>query len=273
MRDAITDADLNVFSRACEHLYAPGLLDATYAAHAVAFLRELVAAEVYCVGDLNRKTGELKVDFSEQGPQFAAALEGFGRTMQAYPLFNWDPTVNDGRPFFRRDFYTQREFESLDVYSESFSLPGWTNHAAVHVPTQDEHVIFIGLERGKGADYSERDRQLLTLAQAHLSNARALARSIGAVRGEVPPDPALFVRKGFSRREAEVLSWLTEGKSNVEIAVLLRIEPGTVKYHLRSIYNRIGTDNRLAATLAALDWVRQDAADRGRFDTHRVRVP
>lgn len=231
-------------------------MPSTYARQAVNFLRELVSADVYCVGDLNSQTGELQVDFSEPDGQFGAALEGFGRTMAPYPLFNWDPTVNGGKPFFRRDFFSARQFRQLDVYAESFSLHGWENHAAVHVPTGDEHTLFIGLERGKGTDYTERDRLILTLAQAQLANARALALSMAGVRDSLPTHPAIFVEKGFSRREAEVLTWLTEGKTNPEIAALLKIEVATVKYHLRSIYNRLGTDNRLAATLYALDVVK-----------------
>jgi DNA-binding CsgD family transcriptional regulator len=224
------------------------------------------------VGDLDRKTGELKVDFSEPGEQFSAALEGFGRTMAPYPLFNWDPTVNDGKPFFRRDFFTARQFRRLDIYAESFSLSGWENHAAVHVPTIDEHTLFIGLERGKGADYTERDRLILTLAQAQLANARILAHSLVNLRESLPPDPAIYTRHGFSRREADVLAWLTEGKSNAEIALLLKIELATVKYHLRSIYNRLGTDNRLAATLFALDIARHNGTASTAPATYRVRM-
>lgn len=271
----ISTRDLETFSLACERLYAPGLRADNYAGYAVAFLRELVSAEVYCVGDLDRASGDLTVDFSEPGPQFREALGGFSRTMHQYPLFNWDPTVNNGKPFLRRDFFTERQFRDLDIYSESFSLVGWLNHAAVHVPTQDEHVVFIGLERGKGPDYSERDRLILTLAQKHLSNARALSLSISSARGLTPPAPAIFVKRGFSRREAEVLSWLTEGKGNGEIAMLLNISLPTVRFHLRAIYDRLGTNNRLAVNLFALDLTRSASADRGAVGakTYTVKTP
>jgi DNA-binding CsgD family transcriptional regulator len=171
--------------------------------------------------------------------------------------------VNDGRPFFRSDFFSLREFRDLDVFAESFSLLGWTDHAAVHVPTDDAHVIFIGLERSGTVTYTERDRLMLELAQAQLANARRLACARDATRGAhsgrsaQPPDLAVFQRAGFSRREAETLLWLTEGKSNAEIARLMSISVAAVKYHLTSIFNKTGMGNRLAVTLHALDLIKR----------------
>lgn len=265
-------ADLDAFSRATLKLYDPALDDGNYAAHAVEFLRVLVPADMYCVGDLDAKAGTLGVDFSEQDTPPAGLMEGFGRTMARYPLFNWDPTVNGGKPFFRRDFFSAREFRQLDVYRESFALVGWNNHCAVHVPTNDHHVMFIGLERSGTVDYTERDRVLLGLAQAHLANARQLAQVRTSARDEKPLDPAEFARVGFSPRESEVLVWLTEGKTNAEMATLLGVSVQTVKFHLTSIFNKMGTGNRLAATLHALDLARKlRRSGARRVETVRVR--
>jgi DNA-binding CsgD family transcriptional regulator len=52
-------------------------------------------------------------------------------------------------------------------------------------------------------------------------------------------------------REAEVLSWLTEGKSNADIGAILAIAPGTVKQHVQSILAKLGVENRTAATVVA----------------------
>jgi len=123
----------------------------------------------------------------------------------------------------------------------------------IYVPTDDNHVVFIGLERSGTVDYTERDRVLLGLAQAHLANARKLAHARTAARGELPPDPKDFERAGFSPRESEVLVWLTEGKTNGEMAKLLGVTLATIKFHLTAIFNKIGVGNRLAATLYALD--------------------
>ena len=56
---------------------------------------------------------------------------------------------------------------------------------------------------------------------------------------------------GLTPREAEVLSWLAQGKSNPEIAVILAMSEGTVKKHLEHVFEKLGVDNRNAAALVA----------------------
>lgn len=253
----VTQCDLEIFSRACLRLYDPALDTGSYAQHAVAFLREIVSSDMVCVAAMDKKVGTLGVHFSDWDPTLPALLAGFGRTMGKYDLFNWDPKVNDGKPFFRGDFFSERQFRDLDVYCESFGLMKWGNHCAVHVPSSDGNVVFIGLERSGTVDYTERDRTMLELAQTHLSNARKLAAARVAVRGERPLDPRDFERAGFSPRTAEVLMWLTEGKSNAEIAKLMGVTLQTVKFHLTTIFNKVGVSNRLAATLYALELARR----------------
>ena len=58
---------------------------------------------------------------------------------------------------------------------------------------------------------------------------------------------------GLSPRETEVLRWMTQGKSNPEIAEILAIGVGTVKTHLERIYDKLGVDHRYAAMSRALE--------------------
>jgi DNA-binding CsgD family transcriptional regulator len=57
---------------------------------------------------------------------------------------------------------------------------------------------------------------------------------------------------GLSRREAEVLRWLTEGKRDGEIAVILGISARTVQHHLQRIYAKLNVETRTAAVAVAL---------------------
>lgn len=185
-------------------------------------------------------------------------------------MTNFDPGVNDGVPFFSTDFLSVRQFRDLDIYSECFRLLGMAHHGAVHVPTGDGHRLWFGLERAGRTAFSERDRLMLTLAQPHLANALQLARSRQALRTERSPDPAAFGRAGFTSREAEVAHWLTEGKSNVEIAQILRLHVQTVKSHVTRLFNRTGCGNRLALTLHLLEVARRPPAENPPL--HRVPV-
>jgi DNA-binding CsgD family transcriptional regulator len=57
---------------------------------------------------------------------------------------------------------------------------------------------------------------------------------------------------GLSQREVEVLRLVAAGKSNREIAEELVLSEKTVENHLTNSYNKIGVDNRAAATAFAI---------------------
>jgi DNA-binding NarL/FixJ family response regulator len=65
---------------------------------------------------------------------------------------------------------------------------------------------------------------------------------------------------GLSPREAEILLWVAQGKSNFEIGLILQISAATVKKHLVHIYEKIGVESRNAATLRALEMLSSASA-------------
>ncbi len=56
---------------------------------------------------------------------------------------------------------------------------------------------------------------------------------------------------GLTLREGEVLSWLSKGKTNRDIAQILGLSPRTVDKHLEQIYAKLGVENRTAAAAIA----------------------
>jgi DNA-binding NarL/FixJ family response regulator len=58
---------------------------------------------------------------------------------------------------------------------------------------------------------------------------------------------------GLTPREAEILFWVAQGKTNCEIGTILQISSATAKKHLENIYAKLGTENRTTATLLALE--------------------
>jgi DNA-binding NarL/FixJ family response regulator len=90
---------------------------------------------------------------------------------------------------------------------------------------------------------------LLSTVRARLD--RELARPAGFT-----PDfssGAPLEAMGLTPREAEVLLWVAQGKSNPEISTILGAAENTVKVHLGRIFEKLGADNRHAAALIALE--------------------
>ena len=62
----------------------------------------------------------------------------------------------------------------------------------------------------------------------------------------------LALRFGLTQREAEVLLWLSRGKTNRDISEILGMKPRTVNKHLEHIFEKLGVETRTAAAATAL---------------------
>jgi DNA-binding CsgD family transcriptional regulator len=63
---------------------------------------------------------------------------------------------------------------------------------------------------------------------------------------------ALQTRCGLTRREAEVLLWVSYGKTNKTVSEILGISPRTVNKHLEQVFRKLGVETRAAATAIAV---------------------
>jgi DNA-binding NarL/FixJ family response regulator len=68
---------------------------------------------------------------------------------------------------------------------------------------------------------------------------------------------------GLTPREAEVLLWVAQGKSNGDIATILGMSEGTVKKHLEHVFEKLGVEGRNAATLRAVEVLANAGSARG----------
>lgn len=69
---------------------------------------------------------------------------------------------------------------------------------------------------------------------------------------KVDRGPKALLALGLTAREAEVLYWITEGKTNPEIAIILDASPDTVKKHAANLYAKLGVPTRTSAARCAL---------------------
>ena len=56
----------------------------------------------------------------------------------------------------------------------------------------------------------------------------------------------------LSRREKEVLHWIARGKSNTDIAGILKISPDTVATYVKRVFDKLDSRDRVGATIKAL---------------------
>jgi DNA-binding NarL/FixJ family response regulator len=102
-------------------------------------------------------------------------------------------------------------------------------------------------ERAEGVILTSDTVEDMVLALRHVLEGRAVMPvgwQAASLREEAPLD-------ALSVREREVLDLLAGGMSNKEIAARLTISSNTVKFHLRTIYAKLGVRNRVQAIQAA----------------------
>lgn len=93
----------------------------------------------------------------------------------------------------------------------------------------------------KGAAIEEIERAIRTVAQGETYiDPRVASRIVSLARA-----PRL------SPRERDVLRLVVAGKSNKEIAAALLVAERTVKFHMTSIFNKLGAENRAQAVTIA----------------------
>jgi|TARA_B110000211_G_scaffold83209_1_gene97299 DNA-binding NarL/FixJ family response regulator len=62
---------------------------------------------------------------------------------------------------------------------------------------------------------------------------------------------------GLTAREAEVLTWISKGKTNHEIAIILDFSPRTANKHLEQIFRKLNVENRTTAAAVSLRYLSQ----------------
>jgi len=61
-------------------------------------------------------------------------------------------------------------------------------------------------------------------------------------------------------REAEVLLWVAQGKSNGEVGTILNISDNTSKIHLARVFQKLHVETRTAAAIVAIETLTRQAA-------------
>lgn len=156
-----------------------------------------------------------------------------------------DPTVHHGMRSLLPIVWSDEVFASApELWEEarSFGLRvGWAQSS------RDSNAAagLLTLARGEDplTDSELRAKRLMMawLAQvAHLGMSRCLTTKL-LPEGEIR----------LTERERTVLRWTGDGKTASEISIIMRISESTVNFHVRNAMAKLGTANKLAATVKA----------------------
>ena len=74
------------------------------------------------------------------------------------------------------------------------------------------------------------------------------------------PGPRDLIPMGLTPREAEVLFWISQGKTNPEIALIIGAARRTVATHVEHLLAKLEVENRACAALMAVEHLRTGAA-------------
>lgn len=77
----------------------------------------------------------------------------------------------------------------------------------------------------------------------------ALMRVAASQRPQATPETpwASPSTHGLTLRQQEILKWIRQGKTNIEIAQIVGLSPFTVKNHLKAIFQKLEVSNRVQA--------------------------
>ncbi len=110
------------------------------------------------------------------------------------------------------------------------------------------HCFFAFVSLKKMTDPRLLPRAQLLLPHVFSAYSRAQTRERPAAEVENSDNPDASI----THREVEILRWIREGKSNLEIGMILSISPLTVKNHVQKILRKLNATNRAQAVSKAI---------------------
>ncbi|WP_395750681.1 response regulator transcription factor [Prosthecobacter sp.] len=162
--------------------------------------------------------------------------------------------AGDTEPMRLSDFTTLREIRRTEFFEMVFKPVGLKHQVAIPLNTAT-HLGAVTFNKGGSQDFTTEELGLISLFGRHTALAHQTARllaTVGAERQRAEKQDFLALkRRGLTRRQAEVLYWLVQGKRDREIAVILGISPRTAETHVRSILGKLGVETRAAAVAQA----------------------
>jgi DNA-binding CsgD family transcriptional regulator len=168
------------------------------------------------------------------------------------PLVAYYERTGDPKARRRSDVMPQKDYVKTPHFIHCQKRLGFVNTLALPVTVDADTVGALSFDRCR-ANFTERHCALLDAFAPHFILAwKRHADPWAEPKNKEAPARQRLQQLGLSVREADVLFWMTEGKQNREIAIILGRSLSTVQEHVANILTKLGQENRHAATVFAL---------------------
>ncbi len=199
-------------------------------------LFDLIPCDTLSVSGHDTPRWEFFVSQELQPPPADAPDDAYREHYWASPCSYPDRTGDLVTVRLASDFESQRQYRGSPMYADYLRHLGVEHEMIMCLPAGGpQRTLRLLFARGKGSDFTERDRALLVLLRPHL-----LAAWSRAQRGVRPVD-------ALTNRQREILQLVGAGDSNRMIARRTNLSEATVRKHLENIYARLGVSSRTAA--------------------------
>jgi transcriptional regulator EpsA len=138
-------------------------------------------------------------------------------------------------------------YNIYSIHDELHDMKHILFHAIPDTRFKADHLYILLRRSGHFSDTERRNFELLL---PHVDSAVRKIDGLPVMEPEQVAAPILLnslIKSGLTTREIEILEWVRNGKTNIEIGMILDISSFTVKNHLQRIYRKINVSNRAQA--------------------------
>lgn len=244
--------------RAFGELIAAGADADAFATAGVRALTTYVGADLATLSDCDLISGHRRVLGARPTALGQAAIATFDRHFRAHPLVAFHAAHHDGGAHRISDSWPRAAFERTPLYNEYYRPIGIRHAVAVPLYVDGRRLVSFVLNRA-GRDFADREIAELDFVRGPLSALyrrllRTNAERVVAVRRARAADGSATVADpvALTPREAEIMRWVTAGKSDAQIAQIVGASARTVQKHLQHVYVKLGVESRTSAAMRML---------------------
>ncbi len=217
-------------------------------------LSRMIAADVVVFHVLDCETKRILTHMSPPAPYTEEEIAYYTAHPDGHPLGRHYFENPDAPALRVSDVIDEKEWLGSDYYHHCLQRLGLVHCVVLPVKIDASTVVALSFSR-RSPDFTRDDCELLDAFGPHLRLAWQRHKNPWADRRELDCRRQLQ-ELGLSPRESEVLFWMTEGKLNREIATLLGLSLATVQDYVSNILEKLGVENRYAATVFAIAQLR-----------------